>query len=565
MRATRFCAILMLVAANCPAREPAEWTVARSPHFSVYSDSSPETARALAAGLERLHAFFSRFIGLAPPAARELRVIAFASAREYTQFRTSPNADAFYLGAADRDYIVLPTPARGELRIPAHEYAHVLIHGTGWRLPEWLAEGISDVVSTVQLRDRGTLIGGDFPGRSAALKAARWIPLSELRLDDAPTLFYAESWAVADALMFSPSYSAGFPSLLGKLASGVPAAAAFAAVYGTTQAAVERDARARLSRPMAPTTLPAVGGAIEIRAESVTPFAAELVLADLRLANGDTAIAESLYRGMLRDHPAAAEVHAALGTIALVRGDTAAATESFARAIEFGIGDAALCFRYAALADLRGLPIRPALERAIALRPDFDDARFKLALLENNAGNPEAAVAQLRAMQEISPRRAYAWWSALGNALVDLNRRDEARHAATQARAHAATPAERDRAAQLDWMANSELAVQFDGQKVRTVRVPVGAAAHNPFVEPGDRAERIEATLREVQCNEASIALVVDSARGPLTLAVPDPTRVEIRNAGGATFEFTCGAQSARPVSVDYAASSLTLRGLTLR
>src|SRR4051794_34300844 len=128
MWALRVAVVLVLAAGVCGARESAVWTVARSPHFTVYSDSRAETARELAAGLERLHAFCARFTGLTTSPGRELRVIAFASAHEYAQFRASANADGFYLGAADRDYIVLPTPSRGELRIPAHEYAHVLIH-----------------------------------------------------------------------------------------------------------------------------------------------------------------------------------------------------------------------------------------------------------------------------------------------------------------------------------------------------------------------------------------------------------------------------------------------------
>ena len=57
----------------------------------------------------------------------------------------------------------------------------------------------------------------------------------------------------------------------------------------------------------------------------------------------------------------------------------------------------------------------------------------------------------------------------------------------------------------------------------------------------------------------------IDTAQGPLTLVVPDPSRVQIRNAAAAAFEFTCGPQEPRTVLVDYAASTLVLRGLTLQ
>ena len=47
------------------------------------------------------------------------------------------------------------------------------------------------------------------------------------------------------------------------------------------------------------------------------------------------------------------------------------------------------------------------------------------------------------------------------------------------------------------------------------------------------------------------------TARGALTLAVPDPSRVQIRNGGGVEFEFTCGPQTGRKVMVEYAPERL--------
>jgi tetratricopeptide (TPR) repeat protein len=297
----------------------------------------------------------------------------------------------------------------------------------------------------------------------------------------------------------------------------------------------------------------------------MTPFAARVMLADLRLANGDLTRAASAFGELAVERPAAGEIHAALGTIALQRGDTGGAVAAWKRALELGITDADLCFRYAVLAGDGGLPARDALERAIALRPDFDDARFKLALLEKNTGHAEAAVGQLRAMRRIAPARAFAWWSALADALMDLDRRGEARQAAAQAQAHAGNTAEQERAAQLAWMADTELAVEIDGLKFRTVRVPAGAAPRNPFIEAGDRAQRIEATLRQVECAESGIQIVVDAAQGTLTLAVPDPSRVQIRNGGQGAFEFVCGPQDGQRVLVEYRPAGSLLRGLEFR
>jgi tetratricopeptide (TPR) repeat protein len=289
------------------------------------------------------------------------------------------------------------------------------------------------------------------------------------------------------------------------------------------------------------------------------------MLADLRLANGDLAIAESTFRELAREQPASGEVLTAIGTIALKRGDTAAAVAAWKRAVELGVADAGLCFRYAVLAGERGLPTRTALERAVALRPDFDDARYTLALLEKNAGHAEAALGQLRAMRQIAPARAFAYWSAIADALLDLDRRAEAKQAVAEARAHAASNEEREHAAQLSWLADTELAVEIEGEKFHTVRVPVGAATRNPFIEPGDRVQRTEATMRQVDCPENRIQLVLDTAQGALTLAIPDPSRVQIRNAGSVAFEFVCGPQEARKVLVEYAPAASIVRGLEFR
>jgi hypothetical protein len=299
--------------------------------------------------------------------------------------------------------------------------------------------------------------------------------------------------------------------------------------------------------------------------DPVTPFAARAMLADLRLANGDLAGAENDFRELAVERPAAGEVHAALGTIALKRGDTGGAVSAWKRAVELGMADADLCFRYAVLADARGLPARDALERAIALRPEFDDARFKLALMEKNAGHAEAAVGQLRAMRQIAPSRAFAWWSALADALLDLDRRGEAKQAAAEAHAHAGSDAERERATELAWLADTELAVEIEGRKFRTVRVPAGAPERNPFIEAGDRVRRTEATMRQVECAESGIQLVLDTAEGALTLVVPDPSRVQIRNAGSVAFEFVCGPQEARKVLVEYRPDGFVVRGLEFR
>jgi hypothetical protein len=519
---------LLATAACAAAADP--WVVARAPHFQVYSDGGADTARSLATGFERLHDFFARQIGVAPRGGA-VRVIAFATAQEFAEYRTKPGSDAYYLGATAGDYIVMPAGVRGDLRVPAHEYAHLLLHSTGWRLPAWISEGISEVAGTVRFSDRGATAGGVITGPSQLLRQRRWIPIAELfaSRDTGDELFYSQSWALADLLLFSPRYAPGFGEFIAMLVSGSSAETALMSVYRTTPAEFAADAFSRVTHPNPPT--PIVLPEQTAAAIHVDPANGEALLAGLR------------------------------GDIAFGRGDRTEALAQWKRAIDLGTDDPGLCYRYAVLTDDRG-----AMERAIALDPGFDEVRYKLALLDKSEGHIASAVEHLYQMKTPPAERAFHYWITLGDALLDLDRRAEAKRAAAQAAIAARTDEERKRAANIDWMASTELAVEFDGKQAHTVRVPIESApARNPFIESGDKAKSAVATLEQVDCaDDGSIKVNLMAAGAPLVLSVPDPSRVQIRNAGGIQFEFTCGPQQGRNVLVEYTAAGV-LRGLELR
>ena len=198
------------------------------------------------------------------------------------------------------------------------------------------------------------------------------------------------------------------------------------------------------------------------------------------------------------------------------------------------------------------------MERAITLNPDFDDARFKLALLESNAASYEAALKQLQAMRTVAPTRGFGYWIAMAFAQDQLGQHDEARSAARKALAFAATEHERTQAIQLAFVANTELTVQFSrdahgNPQVTTARIARGTQSWNPFIEPQDRIRRAEGQLRSVECGNNKITGVsVDTPAGSLKLAIPDPQHILVR---GVT-EFTCGPQPPTAIRVEYAASS---------
>jgi tetratricopeptide (TPR) repeat protein len=505
--------------------------------------------------------------------------VCFATEADYAAYRILPGADGFSLTGSVGEYIVVHG-SRSDLRLAAHEYAHLLIHSSGFSLPDWLAEGVSEVVSSVRFGERYSLIGGDLPGRSQQLKTTPWMTPDELFRSNPKILpdvareplFYSQSWAVTETLLVSPTYAPGFAAFLAMLARGSSTAAALQGVYTTTPEALFRDARDRVSHGMTALPLPPVAANAEVTLNTAEPFSVRVMLAGLRHAAGDTSRAETLYRELAAERPADASIRAELGYMALERKDTEGAAREWGIALQQGLRDADLCFRYAQLADALGLgeaQVRAALERAIELRPDFDAAHFRLGTMDRNASRPAEAIAHFRAMKPPSPERAWLYYTSLADALLELNRRAEAKDAAMLARRAAITEEEHTRARNLAYLADTEMSVEIvrgpDGRReFRTVRVPVNAAPRNPFIEADEEALSAEASLDRVECGDDGSRLVVKTKSGPLSLDITDPSRVQIRNAGGVKFEFVCGPQQPRAVLVEFTAARV-LRGLELR
>ncbi len=563
---------MFLFAGIASAQPSPPWWLAESGHFQVYSHVSGESARKLLDRFELLRSFWTGgdirgLSGLLMDSEVPLRVLEFNSPREYDEFRSHAAADAYYVGSDAGEYIVLPPSS--SFGISAHEYAHAVFHARGLQLPDWLSEGLAEVFSTVQVTSSGFEFGGDLPARLDTLRRRPLIPLSEF-FDGAPgskfresrevaAVFYAESWAIAGMLISSPDYGR-LDQLFQAIRTGKPCAEVFATVYGKPPAIVNKDLRSWIGkrnwprhlipRPSSLTTV--------LKQERLPDLDAGMLLADLLMANKEWTRAEAKYRSLLRDYPNEPKLLASLGTLAFDSGSKSSALESWKKAIDSGAADPGLCYRFALLAEDARLPddeIAHALQKAIAGKPDFSDARYHLAILESNRANYAAAVDQLKAMGTPSAARAYSYWSALASALSELGRTEEATAAAHQAILSAKTPEERGIAGALEYTTKTDFHVQFerdkDGQmKAVTIRTPHGTE-WNPFIEAGDEIDRTSGQLRTVQCNAGKlVGFSVDTATGPLQLEVSDATRVLMRNSPS---EFSCGPQQARPVKVEYA------------
>jgi tetratricopeptide (TPR) repeat protein len=560
----RWAALLAVLSIPGLAGPVPQWRLTQSEHFQVYAQSNDQRAGAILIWFEQLLAFFEQQGGSRTPSA-PVRVIVFASEQEYQPFRLSTNATAYYVGAHSQDYIVIGTDDPAKFNLAAHEYAHLMLRNSGLQLPLWMREGLAEFFATLRITGHATELGGALPGRIRTLQRQTWIPMVDLlslsdesqkrQERDAADLFYSQSWALTQMLLLSPDYAPGFQKFLGLLGSGMPGLEAFQTAYAKSTNAVTRDLQAFVGHNAPPAIqLPEVTlASVPMQVFDIAPAASRLLLAQLLLAAGEFDRAKAL----LSPLDDSAEVSAARGMIALHEGDSDGARRAWKRSIDQGITDATLCYHYAILADQAGLPaadIRPALERSIALQPDFDDAHYQLALLEKNAGNYDAAVREFHAMRTVSAERAYVYWLALADIWNQLGRRDEAQSAARNASEHASTAAERAHATQQNYIAQTDLAVQFargaSGQvQLVTTRKAHNQADWNPFIEPGDDIRRIQGKLREIDCSSVT-TIRVEEAGKLVTLAIPDLQHVQMRHAPA---EFVCGPQTAAPVIVDYA------------
>jgi hypothetical protein len=564
---------LALLIACATALPAADWSLARSAHFEVYAQAGPEDARSVLLWFEQLHAFFLRQTELPLDNRPPLRIVVFRSATEYEPYRIGPTADAYYVATESRDYIVMAHRGAGDFQVAAHEYWHFVEHAGTLQLPPWLNEGLAEFFSTVRLGESASLAGSEPAGRSRLLRSRAWMPLTELlalpadspRRDDRETsdLFYAESWALADMLILAPEYAPRFHELVATLAAGSAGPEALTGIYAKPPEAIAGDLRNWVEkRKFMPLTISTVvPDAITIEVSEISSRTSRYLIAEVLLATGKVERAETLYRELAQEKPDDTDVSAALALVALRKGDADGARRQWTRALAEGIRDPEVCYRYAIAAQDAGFvaeDVRPALERAVTLRPAFDDALYSLALLENNASQPEAALRHLRAMHTITAGRQFQYWVATAYALTELGHREEAKAAAETAAAKAATAEERAYAIQLGVIAVTDMVVQFTRDatgniRLVTTRAPHDAPEWNPFIEPGDRIRRVEARLRDIDCSGGATMFTLDTDAGPVRLAIPDPHHVQMRNAPP---EFTCGAQQPMPlVMAVYAAS----------
>lgn len=325
--------VLCFPVAWCAAGElphgRAPWVRVATDDFELYTTAGEDAGRSLILRLERLRAMLQPILGWRGESRSEVRsdirderqrpacIIAFGSRDEFQPYAPVGRSVGFFLPGTRRDFMVLDGASAGS-RAAAHEYVHLVMARSGFRLPLWLNEGLAELYSNLEdgRSEPRVAIGRFIPGRVLSLRRDAWIGLAELvsastnseaftnagMVDSA----YAESWLLAHMLVLDPRYEAKFPDLLAALDTS-ETAEAFRQVYDKSIARVEQDLKAYLEVGQRNARIlgdPPAPAALRVEVDREADFDGRAALAEmLGTYRGRAEQSRALYRQLDRDYP----------------------------------------------------------------------------------------------------------------------------------------------------------------------------------------------------------------------------------------------------------------------
>jgi tetratricopeptide (TPR) repeat protein len=121
-----------------------------------------------------------------------------------------------------------------------------------------------------------------------------------------------------------------------------------------------------------------------------------LAFADMKRVAGESSASEEAYKQLLGLDPSNADAHYGLGELYLVTPDLPAAKQSFTEALKHAPGWIDALYQLGRLE--QGKTSVELLEKVVAARPDWPDARLALALAKQQGGDLDGAEALLRAV-----------------------------------------------------------------------------------------------------------------------------------------------------------------------
>lgn len=578
----RFAALIC--AATLSAAEP-RWIRITTPDFEIYSTAGERATRETLQHFEQVRSFFQQTLGASDSRKQPVRIVVFGSKKEYEPYRINEFAVAYYLGGAERDYIVLSQAGSETFPVAVHEYAHLVFHHGGPDLPPWLDEGLAELYSTLKPLGKQIVVGNLIPGRMQALVQEKWVPLATILAADRNSPYYNEkakagslyneSWALTHMLALGEDYRPGFRQLLALITSGTKSEEAVVKVYNKPLTRVEKDLQAYLRGDTfhgfaVAVKMEKAGG--ELAAEDVPPFDQGMMLAELLARPEQQEEAAKKLRALAEAEPTRPETHAALGYAAMRAGKMEEGRAEWKKAIELGERNPKILWDYSRMeagADrTEAMRVMKMLLEQDATRTDV---RLELAWLQLDAQQAKAALITLQPLRKVEPAQAVRLFQVMAYAWHNEGNAVEAVSAAKRFYEVARTPEEKDSAQRLlralEQRAPSPAAAPapavvasrtVDGppiiRRVETVEAPV-----QKLPPPRPAAEGL---FVELQCLGAQARVVVQTAAGPKAFLIEDPTTISVVGVRGGKADLGCGRQKPVRVRIEYDLPKATQRGV---
>lgn len=385
-----------------PARERV-WLRASQGEVEVLTTDSPRTAQRVLGELEALRRAMEETAPWLANASAPLRVVVFSSEEEFSRYRINAHSPAYFAGGPGWSVIVMAKvddEAAASLR---HEFIHFLMRSSSRKLPLWLEEGLADALSPLPKSEAARRVRMLREGRLMPWQEVfRAAPGAALYQDwDQARLFYAQSWALAEALI----HSAGGGVSSGHLEE-------WAGIGGSEEEVAQALLRRFLRKPRP------VGRNWRLASRDsgfpVAPAPASLVwtvLGRLSLQLGRLDAAEEHLRKAAVLSP---EPLPWLGDLEYRRGRLEQARAAWRLAMARDVAGVETLLRLAVLEqDLPGGEMTPVLERILQKDPSQEEARLALASQYIRRGRWAEARQCLLEVRSAPPRWADFYQQAL--------------------------------------------------------------------------------------------------------------------------------------------------------
>ena len=408
-----FC-LLALAAPLVSAKD--NWISVRSKNFLLIGNASEKQIKQVAGRLEQFREVFSHLFPnavLSTPVPTT--VVVFKNDSSYSPFKPNSNTAGYFQPGDDVNYITLSVETRGEqdpFDIIFHEYTHLMVNSTLGNVPTWFNEGLAEYYSTFKISDdQKVVLGSPIASHVYLLRERKMLPLRTLfQVDhkspyynerDKQSIFYAESWALLHYLILGKGGAranqvAAFVEALGR---NVPMEEAFQRTFSMTFENMEKELKDYIRNDRYPIMTGHFARKLETNVDmqvaSITEAQAQAYLGDL-LLHSNRADAETYLKKALSLDPDLAMAHASIGMLRVRQGKADEALQSLERAAATDSQNYLIHYYYAyALSRVGqdstgvvfGFPsehvdkMRAALEKAIALRPDFVESISLLAFV----------------------------------------------------------------------------------------------------------------------------------------------------------------------------------------